>query len=128
VILRFFSVCCFFSLVGHRFLSPTLFRQHRPSTPFAEATGTSSRKYGRKHPFTPSFYGGISSTERGSKHYNFPGRSSHPFGEFLNCLRISGSIPHSGGIRTTDPPLKFCRRICCQSGYSGWVSSKPFSQ
>jgi hypothetical protein len=24
--------------------------------PLTEGTGTSSRKYGRKHPFTPSFY------------------------------------------------------------------------
>jgi hypothetical protein len=63
-----------------------------------EAIGTSSRKYGRKHPFTPSFYGGISSIEKGSKYYNFPGRNSHSFGEFSNCFRISRSLPHSGGI------------------------------
>jgi hypothetical protein len=48
----------------------------------AEATGTSSRKYGRRHPFTPSFYGTTSSIERGSKYYNFSRRISHPFGEF----------------------------------------------
>jgi hypothetical protein len=37
----------------------------------AEATGTSSRKYERRH---PSFYGTISPTGRGSKHHNFQGR------------------------------------------------------
>jgi hypothetical protein len=63
-----------------------------------EATRNSFRKYGRKHPFSPSFYGGISSTERGSRHYNFLGRSSHPFGEFLNFFRVSESFPHPGGI------------------------------
>jgi hypothetical protein len=65
---------------------------------FTEAIGTSFRKYGREHPFTPSFYGGISSTERGSRHYNFPRRSSHSFRKILNCFRVSESFPNFGGI------------------------------
>jgi hypothetical protein len=42
-----------FSLVGHRFFPVTFLHQHRPSTPFASGTRTSSREYGRFSSFTP---------------------------------------------------------------------------